>query len=390
MQYDVLIVGAGIVGLALANALVGSPLSVAVIERQPPLLSWPIESQDDRVSAITPGSVQAFKRFGVWSSIQTLGVSPYEEMHVWDALGTGSITFSADEMAEANLGYIIENRVMVRALWQRLQEQQVPLITPCQLSRYHVDELCAYLETADGDSLTTSLIVAADGARSWLREKAGIACDVHSYEQVAIVATVKTTKTHEKTAWQRFLPTGPVAFLPLWDPQQCSIVWSTTPTDAMRLMELDAAVFCENLTIALDKRLGQVTQVERRTTFPLTRQHATQYVASRVALVGDSAHTWHPLAGQGVNYGILDALALVDVLLAAKSRGLDISHPRVLAKYQRWRRSQNAAMSALVTGLKHLFSNDTPGLVSVRNWGLNGVNRMGLLKRYLARQAMGV
>ncbi len=401
VEFDVIIVGAGIVGGALACALGGSGLKVAVIEAQPLNVEWPeqadaIDGFDARVSALTVASKQFLDRLDVWPRVVERRVSPYRQMHVWDAEGTGNIHFNADEINQPVLGHIVENRITSAALLQKIQQHSnIEFIAPVKLENIQPLEGDVYqLLLDDGRALTTDLLVAADGANSKVRNLVQMEIREWDYGHHAIVATVKTEQPHQQTAWQRFLPEGPLAFLPLAtvDKQQqySSIVWSAIPQYAENLMALDDADFSRALANAFEYTLGEVTEVSRRFSFPLRQRHAVNYVKAGVALIGDAAHTIHPLAGQGVNLGLMDALALSEELLRAKQRQINPGSLHVLERYQRRRKAANLSMMAGMEGFKRLFEQPALPVRWVRNAGMRWLNKTAPLKNKVMRQAMGL
>ncbi len=400
-NFDIIIVGAGIVGGALACALGGSGFKVAVIEAQALSTDWPEQSEaidgfDARVSALTVASKDFLNTMGVWDVISRRRLSPYNEMHVWDAEGTGNIHFKAGEINQPALGHIVENRITATALLQKLQQHNnITLIAPAKLETIQQREDHGFqLLMEDGRALYADLLVAADGANSKVRQHAGMEMREWDYGHHAIVATVKSEFPHQKTAWQRFLPEGPLAFLPLStvdDQQQyCSIVWSAIPQYAENLMALDDADFSSALAMAFENTLGDVVAVSRRFSFPLRQRHAVNYVASGLALVGDAAHTIHPLAGQGVNLGLMDALALSEELLRARQRQLNPGSLPVLERYQRRRKAANLSMMAGMEGFKRLFEQPALPVRWLRNAGINWLDKTGPLKNAVMRQAMGL
>ncbi len=390
LHYDITIIGGGCVGGTLACALAQAGLKVAVVEAREPQRVWPAGSVDVRVFAITRASERIFRSIGCWDAIERGGVSPFRDMRVWDASGSGAIHFDCAELGEPMLGYIIEQRVIQAALNARMD--MLPSLTrlcPAELGAFELDADSMRVTLADGRRLHTRLLVGADGASSRVRGMAGIAVEMRDYQQEAVVAVVTTEQSHQETAWQRFLPTGPLAFLPLRDGRS-SIVWSTTPQQAAELCALDAGEFLERLSAAFDQRLGRVTAVEERVRFPLRRLHAKRYIAERLALVGDAAHVIHPLAGQGVNLGLLDAAVLFDVIVEARAAARDYGLINNLRRYERWRHGDNHTMQRAMDGIKGLFGASAVPLRVLRNTGLNAVDRSGPLKAVLARHAMGL
>ena len=389
--FDVTVAGGGMVGCALCCALAGIGLRVALVETRPPEGDWPAGEVDLRVSALTRASQRILANLGAWDAIVALRASPYREMEVWDAGGRGRIHFDAADVGEPDLGHIVENRVIRRALWERLAGLDgVTLHAPDEVVDIGEGEGGSReLRLASGRRLQTRLLVGAEGARSPVREMAGIHSTGWSYEQKAIVATVETEIDHGEVARQRFMPEGPLALLPIND-GRCSIVWSTTPARADELLGLDDAAFCRALTAASDGVLGEVLAVGPRGGFPLALRHADSYIAPRLVLVGDAAHGVHPLAGQGVNLGFLDAAVLADVLDEAKRAGRPVGGRPTLRRYERARKGGNIAMLGAMDLFKRLFGNDRVPLVLLRNLGLTAADRAGPLKQALTRRAMGL
>jgi len=389
-HFDLAIVGGGMVGAALACAGADRGLSIALIDGQPPQRTWPDGQMDLRVSALSRASQRLLQRVGVWPRISELGVSPYREMRVWDAVGGAEIHFDSAELGEPDLGHIVENRVTRLALWERLEAADgVQLLCPASLAQLETEGTQALLRLADERRLTADLVVGADGRASFVREALGIGVDALDYAQRGIVANIEVAHWHRETAWQRFLPTGPLAFLPLAD-GRCSIVWSADEERAEYLMGLDDAAFIGELEVAFAKRLGPILGAGPRAAFPLQRQHAREYVRPRVALVGDAAHSIHPLAGQGVNLGFLDVAALVDALDHARERRRSLGSLQTLRRYERARRGDNAAMVAAMDGFKRVFGNRNPLLVGARNLGLSAAEHLRGIKALFIKQALGL
>ncbi len=387
MTHEIAIVGAGMVGTTLAVALARAGFDVALIEAAPPAPYDPASDYDLRVSALSAASQRLFARLGIWPAIAAGRISPYREMQVWDAGGAGILHFDAAELGLPELGHIVENSLIQSAAWQALD--RVRRYCPARLRALEPAADGCRLLLEDGGALEAQLVVGADGAESRVRELAGIGCSGWSYAQQGIVCNVATEQPHRHTAWQRFLPTGPLAFLPLAD-GRCSIVWSVDAAEAGTLMALDDEAFRRRLGEAFGGELGAITAVSRRAAFPLRMLHAQRYVQPRLALVGDAAHVIHPLAGQGVNLGLLDTAALAEVLNAAKREGRDLGDLRVLQQYERWRRGDNLLMTAATDGLKRLFGSRNPLLAFARNRGLGVVNAVTPLKNLFIRHAMGI
>ena len=388
-DYDVAIIGGGLVGLSLAAVLGRGGFDVAVLEAREPERDWPEGSVDLRVYAITRASQALFTQLGVWPAMQPKA-GPFRDMRVWDEGGEGSIHFDSAELGEPCLGHILEARVIEKALLDTLSDlPAVSLICPAKVQGFTELDGGQEIELESGKALTAKLLVGADGKHSRVRDYAGIHAKASDYGQQALVAVVSTERPHEQTAWQRFLPTGPLAFLPLADGRS-SIVWSATSDEAKRLLELDDAAFCEALGEAFGYRLGRVLDCGERILFPLRRQYAERYVAPRVALVGDASHVIHPLAGQGVNLGLKDVRELADVLLEARGEQRDIGKLAVLRRYERARKGDNMAMMLAMDGFKHLFGSRVPPLRWARNFGLNLVDASRPVKNRIMRSAMGL
>ena len=389
-QFDIIINGGGMVGLLLANALAMHKLSIAIIEsgtRQP---AWNKDQFDLRVSAITRASQQIFTTLGVWQDMAAMRISPFREMHVWDSTGDGVIHFDSAEIGQDCLGHIIENSVIQLTLYQRLQSfDNVYWFQPASPSELQQSGERVVLTLDDEINITAKLLVGADGGQSWVRKQADIAVRATDYKQNAVVATVKTQLFHQETAWQRFMPTGPLAFLPLTDGYS-SIVWSTTPEHADTLLSMDDESFKQALAEGFDFKLGEILETSARAKFPLRGQHAKNYVKERLVLIGDAAHTIHPLAGQGVNLGFADAATLAEVLMDAVRAKQDIGSLKALRRYERWRKGDNLAMLSAMTGFKTLFGNNNVALKSLRNTGLNITNNLLPVKNAIIRHAMGL
>ncbi|MWV14506.1 2-octaprenyl-3-methyl-6-methoxy-1,4-benzoquinol hydroxylase [Pseudomonas sp. L-22-4S-12] len=395
MQADLIIVGAGMVGSALALALEHSGLDILVVDGGP-LSIKPFAADaafEPRVSALSAASQRILERLDVWPGIAARRASAYCDMQVWDGTGTGSVHFSAASVHAETLGHIVENRVIQDALLERLHDSNLGLLGNARVEQLRRSGDGWLLKLADGRELRSALLVAADGANSAVRRLAGCATREWDYLHHAIVTSVRCARPHQATAWQRFTDDGPLAFLPLRrgdDEHWCSIVWSTVPAEAARLMALDEAAFRHELGKAFEWRLGEITQVDPRLCIPLRQRHAKRYVESGLALVGDAAHSIHPLAGQGVNLGFLDVAVLADVLLHALSRGEQPNDVRVLSRYERRRMPHNLAMMAAMEGFERLFQADPLPLRWLRNSGLNWVDELPDAKALFVRQALGL
>jgi len=327
-----------------------------------------------------------------------VNVSAYQKMHVWDQLGTGVIDFDAAELYQDHLGFIIENQNIITALHKSLKEQNNiqhfyghsldRLETLPEISDQHI------LSLSNGKKIQCQLLIAADGANSKIRSWAGMATREWDYQHHAIVATVKASKSHQFTAWQRFSVTGPLAFLPLQDAsfsqKYCSIVWSQENGEAAELMSLDEVAFAKKLSTESEGVLGDIESVSKRYSFPLRQRHAKSYTKDGVVLVGDAAHTIHPLAGQGVNQGFKDVKALCKLLIKASEQELEVNDPILLNRYQRQRQGDNLMMMGLMEGFKRLFEKPQPVFSFLRNVGLTWVDKQEFIKNRIIKQAMGI
>lgn len=394
MAYDVAIVGGGLVGATLACALGRSGLRVAVIEGTPAPEAPPEPDRYDlRVSTLTLASMRILERVGAWAHMQAERVTPFSQMCVWER-PEAAIRFDAADIGEPALGYIAENRVTAAALVRASDDlESVRWYRPATLEV--MDSAAGGVSLSlggaalDGTRVEARLVVGADGARSKVRELAEIGERVRPFDQCGVVATVTTSLAHRFTAWQRFLPTGPLAFLPL-PGDRCSIVWSTTPEHAQALLEMSAQDFGAAVAEAFEHELGAVTLEGERAAFPLNDMRAASYVAQRVALVGDAAHTVHPLAGQGVNLGLLDAAALAQVITHHQARGRDIGLVSNLRRYERWRRGQNHLAADVLGGFHHLFGASAAPIRLARGLGIGMVDGIAPLKRAIMRRASGL
>jgi 2-octaprenylphenol hydroxylase len=390
MLVDVVVAGGGMVGAALACALAQNDVRVALVEKYRPSQDWPQDEVDLRVSALTRASQNLLQNLGAWQEMMTMRVSPYRHMHVWDAGGRGSIQFDAADIGEPDLGHIVENRVIQLGLWRCLERLgNLQIHSPDAVSDMRTSEAGVVVKLEGGAEIRAQLLVGAEGAGSPVREMAGINSSGWAYDQHAIVATIWPRHHHGEVARQRFMPNGPLAFLPIVD-GRCSIVWSTSPPEAERLMALDDKAFCRELTQASDQMLGEIIRVGPRGAFPLRLRNADQYVQPGLALVGDAAHGIHPLAGQGVNLGFLDAATLVNVLLEARRDGRALGGMAVLRRYERARKGNNVAMLGAMDFFKRLFSNTNPLLGLVRNLGLTLADLSGPAKQLTIRRALGL
>jgi len=386
-HYDVIIAGGGITGLTLACALRHTGLRIGIIEQHAPA---PVEDDTAlRVSAINRASLQVFDDAGALERMQQLRVSPFREMHVWDSTGVGQIHFDSAELGLDTLGYIIENAVIQLALLDVVKQAgAIDWLCPAQIESLDINDEQKRVKLVDGKELTAQMVVGADGSHSLVRKAMGIELPRKSYQQQAIVCTVETEYDHQQTAWQCFLSSGPLAFLPLAD-GGCSIVWSLDEAEVEAMIALDEQGFSEQLEQSFEYRLGSVKLVSPRAVFPLGHGHVERYVEPGLALIGDAAHTIHPLAGQGANLGIMDAACLAKVIAEALQAHRQWSALHTLRKYERRRKGDNRLMETSMTGFKYLFGSSNPFLTEMRNIGLNLVDHAGPVKQIFIKQALG-
>ncbi len=408
-KFDVLIVGAGMVGLTLALSLrKACNLTIAIADTLP--TSELTDEPEVRVSAINVASKTIFENLGVWPTIIGQRTQAYQHMHIWDKAGIGKLDFAASDLdafpKNEHLGWIIENKVIRNALWQKANNDEgISFFTQNKLANIAVgdSEVFASFETPQANSvenmqapLIAKLVVGADGANSWLRKQMDMTMISRDYDHHAIVATVKCPQGHKNTAWQVFLPSGPLAFLPVYpkNADTCSIVYSTSPEEAKRLTELSAIDFAKELTAASDGKLGIIELVSERFTYPLTMRLAQDFVKERMVLIGDAAHTIHPLAGQGVNLGLLDAAALAQTLSSSTSsqseNETNIADPKRLKAFARYRKSEAIEMIAAMEAIKQTFSINQSGFTLLRGIGMSLLDNFKPAKKIMIEQALGL
>lgn len=390
-RYDIVIVGGGMVGAAIACALGGSRLSVAVLEHSYPAEFEPDQPSDLRVSAISVASQNILKMVGAWEGLQSRRSCPYRRMKVWESSEESAATeFVSDNIGHDYLGHIIENRVVQLGLLERLKEfENIDLICPATITDIDYSPGSSLLRLNDGSELIGKLLIAADGGESKVRQAAGIGVHKWDYEQHALVASVTTAYPQQDITWQQFTPTGPLAFLPLCG-NNASLVWYNTPDNVNRLMSMDEVSFMDELTHTFPECLGEIDQLLTRGSFPLRRQHAQHYVAEGIALAGDSAHMIHPLAGQGVNIGLLDAAALAETILTAEREGRDYVSLPVLREYEKQRRTHNLVMMQTMDAFYRVFSNENLPLKLARNIGLGLAGKFKPAQNKVMQFAMGL
>jgi len=388
-KFDVVIVGGGMVGSAVACSLGNSSLKVAVIESTTPQAFSPEQAHDLRVSALSIASKNILATVGAWDGIVARRFCPFKRMRVWET--AGDTEFCSDDINYPELGYIVENRITQLALLDRLQEfDNIELICPSTITKinYSIGE-DSLLELEDGRQLSTKVLVAADGGQSRVRQVVGLGVTSWDYKQHALVIYIETAYEQQDITWQRFLPSGPQAFLPLTG-NYGSIVWYNSPDEVKRLKDLSYDALKEELLSAFPDCLGQVNKVLGVASFPLKRQHAQNYVKPGVVLVGDAAHMINPLAGQGVNIGLLDAAALGEVLIDAAKQGLALGDLSVLRRYEQMRRNENLKMMTVMDVFYQVFSNEILPIKLIRNLGLGLAERLLPAKNKVMRSAMGL
>ena len=387
MMHDVAIVGGGAVGATLGAALGAARMQVALIEARAPR-PRSTGGDDSRVSALTPASRAILESLGIWELLEPGRANAFTEMRVWEDPGRGEIHFDAADIGAPALGYIVENRALGDAVEARLSTlESVRWFRPARLQGIRVEKGGAILDVDEG-RVRARVAVGADGMHSRTRELAGIGRSAGHFGQRAVVATLRTEQGHGDTAWQRFLPGGPLAFLPLCG-GRVSIVWSTDPGHARRLCETSEAAFETELAEAIEGRLGRLRLTGERDSFALSHMRADNYVAERIALVGDAAHTVHPLAGQGVNLGLLDAAALAEELVRLDAAGRDIGRRANLRAYERGRKGHNLLVHRTMMAFHLLFGARSAALMDLRNFGLFLAERSPVLKRFFMRFAAG-
>jgi 2-octaprenylphenol hydroxylase len=371
---NVIIVGGGIVGLTLAALLAKNDFSVSVIEEKKPELNWDANHLTARVSAIHFTSCQLFSYLGL-SSLFTQS-APLHEMEIWDHTHNAHMHFDSRDANESQMGFIIENRLIVKTLWEKLiTDPRVTVLSE------QSPETFAFKKT--------DLIVGADGAHSWVRKHMPISMHERPYQQKAIIAVIESEKPHKNKAIQKFLTTGPVALLPLKNAHHTALVWSADNEISDELFAKSTDDFSQSLTHALDFKLGKLKSISERSQFPLVMRNADEYASENHVLVGDAAHTIHPLAGLGVNLGLMDAAALTQVLMDARAKKKDFGELRILRRYTRWRKSDNNLIICSMRALQEIFALDSHAINLVRSFGINTIDQCSPIKNQLMNMAMG-
>ena len=386
-QFDVVVVGGGMVGAALACGLAQQQFRVAVIERAEPAAFDASLAPDIRISAIGASSVALLRQLNVWPRVQAMRSAPYRKLETWE-WQSAHVTFDAAALGIPELGYMVENSVLQRALWEQMQQDGVTLLCPASLQALQAHSGGWQLQLDDGSTLDSQLVVGADGANSRVRQLAGIGVRGWNYAQSCMLISVECEHEAGDATWQQFTPDGPRAFLPLFD-RHASLVWYDAPARIRQLQNLPLSQLAKEVQANFPARVGRF-EVKNAASFPLVRRHATRYVLPGLALVGDAAHTINPLAGQGVNLGYRDVDALIDTLVDARSQAQRWASLPVLQRYHSQRYKDNLLMQGGMDLFYFAFSNALPPLRVVRNLGLIAAENAGVLKRQVLRYALGL
>lgn len=385
---EVAVVGGGMVGAAAALGLAQRGFRVAVIEHQAPAPFVPDSPPDIRISAIGAQSVALLQSLGVWDSVLNMRAHPYRRLETWE-WERAHVSFEASELGLPELGFMVENGVLQQALWQALVTHSgVTLLCPAELTHMQPQGQGWQLHFAEGNSLNVPLVIGADGAHSKIRQWAGIGIHAWQYRQACMLITARCDYAPGESTWQHFTPSGPHAFLPLFD-NWASLVWYDKPARIRQLQAMSMAQLQKNIISHFPSRIGNITPVASGA-FPLTRRHALKYVRPGLALIGDAAHTIHPLAGQGVNLGYRDVDVLLDVVGSAREVGTSWADIEVLRRYESRRKPDNLLMQSGMDLFYAGFSNDLPPLRAIRNLGLMAAQRAGGLKQKALKYALGL
>ncbi len=384
MKFDIVIVGGGLAGLSLAVALRNSPLSVAVVESRPPVTSTGL---DTRIYAVSPANERFLSGIGAWQHFDKTRIAPVRTMEIYGDAG-GRLDFSAFDSGVPELAWIIESSLIMGELWETAKRQgNVSLLCPARPEALAFGSECAHLTLTDGRVLSANLIVAADGADSWTREAAGIAVAFKPYGEMGLVANFACEKPHQDTAFQWFRGDGVLAWLPLPN-SMISMVWSTPLDHAHDLLSMAPQDLSHRVASSGDWRLGELKMVTPAAAFPLRLMRAPRSIGPRLALIGDAAHTIHPLSGHGINLGFQDSKVLAE-LLRNRPDYLDCGDARLLRRYERARREEVVALQSATHALQRLFRPRNAVLAMLRNAGLNLTHALPVVRDALVRYALG-
>ena len=390
-DFEIAIIGGGMTGLSCALGLAQKGFKIAVIDTKPLSDKFNQENDPDRVSAVNLASEKLLQSLKVWPKIISTRSGIYTSMHVCDANTSAVLEFHAEEVSESNLGHIVENDLITSTLLKKIGQNDVEILAPKAIREIEYQDQGAHwqLTLSDGQLITAPLIIGADGANSFIREHFDFDCRKTPYHHDAIIATIQLEKAHQNGAYQQFLNQGILALLPLHKPHLASFVYSLDPSSAKRLITLDQAYFEAMLQARFNQRFGQIELVTKAKSFPLIERHVNRYYRKGIVLIGDAAHSVHPLAGQGANLGFADVTALIQTLDKAKQSGRNFAAEDTLDAYERQRKLANTLMLKGVKGIKTLFEKQNFALKFARKAGISAVNNNTLLKRFFIRQAMG-
>ena len=387
-EFDIVIIGGGIVGAAAACRLARQFKRLAIIDNTPQTPWQPDCAFGLRVSALNLASSQLLNELEVWQQVQAMRAFPYTAMVVWEQCGDARIEFNASETSHSRLGTIVENQVLLTALNERLaSDPAIIRYDNCSLQNLTaIGEKSMLVELDNGERISAQLVIGADGQRSKVRDCSGIESLQTAYHQSGLVCNVQTELPHKNTAWQCFTSDGPLALLPLQD-HMCSVVWSVAQSRCQQLLALPDSHFNTEVSAAFEHTLGQLQVVSERKSFALQGAHSNRYIGHRVALIGDAAHVVHPLAGLGLNLGLEDVRCLTDLLSNTKRA---LGSERVLRKYERARKSENLIMQRSLEAIDALFRSEQPAVKTIRSFGVNFTNKVLPLKLFFMQRAMGI
>ncbi len=387
-DYDIVIFGGGMIGAALAAQLAPHGFSIALVEHKAPVAYDLSQSFDLKVCALSPKSAQVMQQSKAWEILQSMRLCPYKRMRVWEMSGFGDLMFNAQQAGVSELGYIVENRLVQLSLWQALEEyEQVKIICPAAATKFTRVSQGTHIDLDTGASISARLVVGADGAESKVREAFGIGVIRGQYQQACLVAAVNTKLGQQDITWQRFVNTGPQAFLPLLG-QHGSVVWYHQADQTRALSKLSHGDLADQIMAQFPSQLGAI-EVTAKASFGLQKQHAQSYCAEGMVLIGDAAHVINPLAGQGVNLGFQDVASLASVLTQAYNQGEDWSSKQVLSRYQKQRKLANSLMLHSMDAFHHGFSHSSSKVKWLRNVALASA-KIPLIKKQIVRYAMGL